>query len=260
MRTLVGAVLLIAVGAIVGVIGWEYLRHGSGPAVSVLLRDGGGLETGDEVVFGSREVGSVDEIESEGNRVRVTIRLDADAAAALTRDTTFKVEADDHGTHRLEAHVLDAEAPPLRDGDTVEGVGSSLELTLRKAAKKAAGLIDRAADSEWLKETSHRVEAVIAEFERTDWDAVGKDVERQWNDIAIHLRTLGDRAKDEGRSAYERLEPELNRIIDQLEAAGKSKEAEELRQRLDALWRDVRPPVPPELPEPPATLPPEKAE
>lgn len=191
-------------------------KHG-GAVVHVLFDERHDLKGGEPVRFHDFEVGRVEKVDLAEARVRATLSIDPEVLAQLTRDATFSVESGDSGPYLL-AHVFDPEAEKLEEGGTLEGVDSSVELTLRQASSEASQFLSRIGSSEWAKEA----EGLVSDMER-------KLGEIDWDETA-------ERTSDQAKESYQSLRDQMDRMVKKLEELGRSEEARKLQVRIEKLF------------------------
>src|SRR5262245_38088773 len=193
----------------------EELPRPGGAIVHVLFDERHGLAGGERVRFHDFEVGRVEKVDLAEGRVRATLAIEPDVASQLTRESTFSVESDDSGTYLL-AHVFDPEAEKLPEGGTLEGADSAVELTLRQAGAEASRFISRVGTSEWAQDAKDVVAEMEQAIEDVDWG--GKENE-------IHEKLEFVRKDIEENADYQAIREELNALVEELKALGRSEEA-----------------------------------
>jgi hypothetical protein len=214
---------------------WRSLAEPTGPTVYVLLSRSRELAPGDPVTLKGREIGRVERIEPQEQGVRVRVRLFDERARAIPSDTTFQVERSWRGERRLAGTVLDSESPPFEDGATVEGVDSTLELVMKQGQRKASRALAALRDSDWLRKSGRLLEDVHRAVEGVDWEALGKEMQSDLERMGRDLTALAGLTEEKARGGYLKLKPDIEKLIGELEALGKSREAEELRRHLEEL-------------------------
>lgn len=230
--------LLAVVMAVAAFAAWSYWRSGreaSGPAVEVLFDRSHDLFPGDPVTLRGQEVGRVEAVEPEGQGLRVKIRLHQDKTRSIPSDSTFKVERSWLSGRRLAGYVLDPESPLLESGATVEGADSTLELLVKQGQRKAARALDEFQDSEWFRKTERLIGDVERALEEFDWEELGAEMRSDLERMSRDLAALAGLSAEAARDGYQKLKPEIEKLIRDLEALGKSKEADELRRHLQEL-------------------------
>lgn len=202
-----------------------------GPYVFVLFDDRHGLEGGEPVRMHDFDIGRVEEVDLDSARVRVKVRLQANAFDQLTEKTTFSVEEGD-GTY-LEAHVLDAGAPKLQEGARLEGADSSVELALRRAVEGISA-------SSWFKKAAETLRDMRRDFDDVEWGEQEQEIRRHWNETLRDMEELAEGTADDARKAAKDVEEKVKKLAGELEEIGKSEEARKLRERMKELLEDVR--------------------
>ena len=230
---------LALVVALVGAAAWFYWRRAegaAGPTLQVLFDRRHDLSPGDPVTLRGQQIGEVVTVEPEAQRMRVKIRLDGHAARSIPSDSTFKVERSWLGGRQLTAHVLDPESPPLPSGATVEGADSTLELLVKQGQRKAARAREEFQDSGWLRKAERLMGDVEEALEDFDWEELGEEMRSDLERMSRDLGALAGLSEEAARDGYRKLKPELEKLIRELEALGKSQEAERLRRHLEELF------------------------
>ena len=222
---LLSALFLLLVAAAAAVGAYFYVA-GRGPEIAVRFDKAHPIAAGDPVRLDGHQVGTITAITADGDGTVVRARIAPDAAARLTSATTFTV--DTGGSRALDVHVLDGDARAIADGATFEGADSGFELALRKGKQVADDLLGRA---------GARVDDLQSEFEAIDWDEVGERTKSRATDLGAQLEKLTRAGKDEVEEGLAELRPELETLIRELEEAGRSEEAERLREELRRLWQ-----------------------
>jgi paraquat-inducible protein B len=198
------------------------------PVLFVLFDERHHLEGGEAVRLHDFEIGEVTNVELSQARVRAEIRLDPEVFPQLTEQTTFSVENEDSAGRYLETYVLDPDAPPLRAGATLEGVDSVLELTVRRAGA-----------SIWFKSAMELVEEMKRELEQIDWNEGEQALREQWEEASKELEKLSEQSKEEAKKSYDKAAAQVKKLIERLDELGHSEEAQNLRERLEKLKRDL---------------------
>jgi ABC-type transporter Mla subunit MlaD len=197
-----------------------------GALVHVLFDERHGLVGGEPVRFHDFEVGRVEKVDLAEARVRATLSIDPAVASQLTRESTFSVESNGSGTW-LEAHVFDPEAEKLGEGGTVEGVDSTVELTLRQAAAEASRLLSRIGSSDWVQEAKGVVSELERAVDEVDWGAKEKEVREQLESAKKSV----EESKD-----YQSLRKQMGELVEELRALGRSEEARKLQEQIEKLF------------------------
>jgi ABC-type transporter Mla subunit MlaD len=195
-----------------------------GATLHVLFDERHGLSGGEPVRMHDFDVGSVVKVDIASARVRATLSLDPDVASQLTRDSTFSVESNDAGTFLL-AHVLDPEGEKLEAGGTLEGVDSSLELTLR-----------RAGSSSWVRDAKGLVAEVERELGEVDWGAKRKEVEEQLDAARQAVEKATGDTSEAAKKGARALREQMGRLAGELEELGRTEEARKLRDQIEKLF------------------------
>lgn len=165
-------------------------------------------------MFHDFDIGEVTSVDVHDARVRARLAIEREVLEQLTEGTTFVVEDGDSG-RVLEAHVLDPDAPRLGDGATLEGSDSTLELTLKQASASATKLF---------------------KLEPEDEEELGRKLDR----ARERLGELAEESGEKARDAAEDLERGIDRLTEELEKAGKSEEAQNLRKKLKELLEKIK--------------------
>jgi len=197
-----------------------------GALVHVLFDERHGLVGGEGVRFHDFEVGRVETVDLAEARVRVTLSIDPAVASQLTRESTFSVVSDGSGTW-LEAHVFDPEAEKLEEGGTLEGVDSTVELTLRQATAEASRLLSRIGSSDWVQEAKGVVSEMEGAIDEVDWGAKEKEVREQLESARKSI----EESKD-----YQSLRKQMDELVEELRAMGRSEEARKLQEQIEKLF------------------------
>ena len=207
-----------------------------GASIHVLFDERHGLQGGERVRMHEFDIGMVETIDLAQSRVRATIDLAPEALDNLTVATTFTVEEEDDELF-LEAHVLDPDAEKLQEGATVEGSDSHVELAARQASEAAGSLVDEVVSSEWWGKASDFVGDVRRELEAIDWTEEEKELRKEWEETVEGM----DDAVGHG---VEELKKGVDELVKELERAGRSDEARELRERFRKLLDELKPDEP----------------
>jgi len=212
--SLLGAV--VAIAGCSGDVSKDLPEGGTHIYVSFAEREG--LEGGELVRLHGFDIGYVEEVDLDQSRVRAKIVLSPKALSNLTESTTFEVGSDDSGRY-LETHVLDPDAAVLAEGATVAAVHSSFELATRRA---------RTAASELMEEVSELASDMKRELDAIEWKEGEQALEQHASDILAKLETATE-------SGLEELQAEASELARELEQAGRSEEAQKLKERFEAL-------------------------
>ncbi len=210
--------------------GGDVPRPAGGTFFYVTFDERHGLEGGELVRLLDFDIGSIEEVELFGGRVRTKVVLSEEALSNLTEATTFAVDSGDTGLF-LETYVLDADASRLAQGDTVAGVDSSLELAARRAAAAASGFLGAGASAEWWEKGAELASEMRKELDAVDWKKEEQSLKEQW---ARTVETL-DKATDEG---IEEARASVASLVRALERSGYPDEAKKLQRRFEELRKE----------------------
>jgi len=230
---------LAVVATLVGAAAWFYwpsAKEGAGPTLQVLFDRHHDLSPGDPVSLEGQQIGEVVAVEPEGQSMRVKIRLHGQGARSIPSDSTFKVERGWLGGRQLAGHVLDPESPPLESGATVEGADSTLELLAKQGQGKAARALEDFKESGWFRKTERLMGELEEALEEFDWEELGEEMRSDLERMSRDLAALAGLTDEAARDGYRKLKPEIEKLIRELEALGKSQEAERLRRHLEELF------------------------
>ena len=242
-RTLTLTFALATMVAIVAALLWFWQSGKSREdfVLHVMLDERKGIEPGDSVWLQGSEIGHVESVQLRGNRVEVEVLLSPEYGSALNRGTTFIVKSKGIFTseRRLEAHVLNPDAPLLENGETVEGVGSGLELALKKAIIKSTYFLQRVTSSKWFKEAVSSLEEVERKLEEIDWDEQSEALREGWEDVVHELEGLAEGAEESSSEHYQRIRRHVEELSRELEELGRSEQAQKLRRHLEELFEKL---------------------
>jgi hypothetical protein len=203
-----------------------------GPEVHVLFDERHDLEGGELVRLHEFTIGVVDNVDLDASRVRATIRLAPDALENLTAATTWLV-VDDDGQRYLETYVLDSDAEALAAGATLAGADGAVELMSMRARAAAGSLADDALSSEWWNEASDFLDAMKRDLDAADWDEEERELRDRWERAMEQM----ERNLEQGEDALARTVDEL---VEELEKAGRSDEAQKLKRRFEEFLQKMR--------------------
>lgn len=180
-----------------------------GVPLNVLFDERHGLEGGEPVRFHDFDVGEVISVDIHASRVRAVLSIEREVLEQLTKATTFLVDKDGNGLF-VQTYVLDADAPRLEEGATVDGTDSALELAMKRATASVSSVLD------WSDEDQAELDRRLEELQET-------------------LGKLGEATSEEAKKVADDLERGIGRLSKELEEAGRSEEAEKIRKKLDEL-------------------------
>ncbi|MBI2567277.1 MAG: hypothetical protein HYV63_09630 [Candidatus Schekmanbacteria bacterium] len=203
---------------------------GGGPEAQVRFDTKPAVSAGDPVVVDEVEVGVVKAVAARDGKTEVAIRINKEHAQRVPSRIVFAVERASGGSGaRLVGHVLDASSAPLKDGDSVEGADSSLELTLRQGAQMASRFLDK-------------VKRSMSSLEKTV-DDLARDERVQ--DLSSRFRTIGEELKklrddpERAKAEVDRLKSELEELGATLMERGLTPAAERLRKEYEELAEEA---------------------
>jgi ABC-type transporter Mla subunit MlaD len=204
----------------------ELPAKSGGAAVHVLFDERHGLAGGEPVRFHDFEVGRVEKVDLAEARVRATLSIDPEVASQLTRESTVSVESDGSGSYLL-LHVFDPEAETLEEGGTLIGVDSSVELALRQAAAEASRLLSRIGTSEWVQDAKDVVSEMERAVDEVDWGEKEKEVRDRLESARKGIEENAD---------YQALRKQMEELVEELRALGRSEQAKKLKEQIDKLF------------------------
>jgi hypothetical protein len=237
-KRMLGALLLLVLGAIAGIWLWQRYQREVGLILYVLLEQRDGLAPGDPVLLKDFEIGEVREVELKDGRVRVRIRVQREFQDDLRINSTFKVESLGRDRRCLQAYVVDPQSPPIRGGETIEGVGSGLELALRIGQERARAWMQNLSRSEWARKTGRRLDQLQRELDEIDWKGAGERARRKGGELSREITDLLSDTEAGARRGMKSLERGVDGLSRELEQLGKSEEARKLRRWLEQLAGD----------------------
>lgn len=203
-----------------------------GPSIAVLFDERHGLEGGELVRLHEFDIGIVEAVDLLGSRVRANIRLAPDALDNLTVATTFRVETE--GAQRyLETYVLDADADRLAAGTTLAGADGTVELIAMRASFAAGSFAEATRSSEWWEQATDFIDEMRKELDATDWTKQEEDLRQEWERAIDQMDEALEQGKDE-------LESNIDALIQRLEQAGHSDEAQTLKERFEEFLGELR--------------------
>jgi ABC-type transporter Mla subunit MlaD len=206
-----------------------------GAVVQVLFDERHDLSGGEPVRFHDFEVGRVEKVDLAEARVRATLSIDPEVAAQLTRESTFSVESDDAGLYLL-AHVFDPEAEKLREGGTLEGVDSGLELTVRRASSEASRFFSGIGSSEWMQEAKDLVSDMEREVEEVDWGEKEKEVREQLDAARKAVDETAGATSEQAKESFRKMREQMDRLVEELRELGRSEQAQKLQDQIEKLF------------------------
>lgn len=217
--------------------GIYYYFDSKNPDYTITFADGKQVTEGAGVFLAGIEVGKVVSITPSGTGVAVGIKVDRQHQANLTEASRFYIEGQG-GTGRLLVKNLSANAKALEPGQVVEGTDSAFEWSAYDFAKGMNAFFE----SDDVRKAQEAMRSLIDDFDRqlrqTDWDALGKELERQMEELS---QKLEEALNDEQVQQFQKeLEKRFNEALEALDRAQNSPEAQELRRAIEDYLRKLQ--------------------
>ncbi len=217
--------------------GIYYFFQSQTPDYSVNFAEGKQVTKGAGVLLSGIEVGKVVSITPSGTGVTVGIKIDRKNQPNLTEASRFFIEGQGE-KGRLLVKNLSANAKPLEPGQVVEGTDSPFQWSTYDFAKGMSAFFESDEIQKLQKSMRSLVDDFDSQLRQTDWDALGKEMERQMEELSISLE---EALNDEQVQEFEQeLKKSFNEALQALDRAQNSPEAQKLRKTIEEYLRKLQ--------------------
>lgn len=213
-------------------VGGSYYLWFAPRKLTVWFEDGKGLSPGANVLLAGTDIGDVTDVRLVGKKVRVRMVIDKEMFPQLNQSTAFYISSESlvNKKMRLEVLVPEPNAPRLVSGDEVQGTDSWLDWQAIKLRRRLGQVSNSEKVEAFTAKLNQFASDLQAQFAKVDWNALGSDMQRQFEDMMRKIENSFD--SEQTQETISATQNHVDSFLQKLEALGESEEARELEAAL----------------------------
>jgi len=237
MKRILGIIFLLILLAGAGI--GSYMYYFEKNAVNVLFADAKGLKPGADVYMNGVDIGDVNDIELENEKVIITILFHWKYRKNITDKSMFFIDSDNALGRPPVVLVRNSEVDgkPLVAGERIQGVDSFMKWNTQKYSNKIKELME----SEQVNKMFEDLKLLEQDFRKLFAESTSNEIEEQVRDDLQQLEDELENALN-SQDIYKELQDINEKIVNlkqSLENIEESEKTQELKEKLDNLKKKV---------------------
>lgn len=205
----------------------------------VLFSDAKKITAGDAVYLTGIQVGKVKSVAPQDGKVAISINVTPKYRDQMTRNTTFFINTDHkkNGGKCVLARVLSPGGEPIKAGETVKGISSTLVWKSLEVADSIDDVFESEPVQRMIQEAKKKVAVFEKHLKKIDWERLGKNIQKEVENV---IEEINEALQSEAaQESMLEIEKKINRLKKTLQRVGESNEARQLETALENLYQKL---------------------